>query len=150
MPMALSGEDKSFGGWRYEIKTDDRDDPQVHSASTSALAGEGGSFIVWCRNPRSGLYLMYKTGKNMVNADERREITYRVDKKPPVKQQWYSLQNGIFNDKLTEVIDMVDALIGGDELVIQTYDSNFHGFQSTFSLDGAGDAITRVLENCNA
>ncbi len=147
-PVDLSGEFKSFGDWRYGIETGA--DSQTHLAETFALTGGEEKFIFWCEKPRGVLFVVYHTGKNMGKKDEMREVTHRVDKNPPVKQQWKFFQTGIIRGKMIDAHAMADALMGGHELVIQTYDSDDNRVQSTFSLDGAGDAMARVLKNCPA
>ncbi len=140
-PVILSGD------WMY--KTLIADDSQTHLAWTSALTGEKGEFLIWCTKPRGFLSVGYRTGDHIGKAGVK-EVTYRVDKNPPVKQQWHSFGTTIGTEKPMEARPMADALIRGHELVIQIGDSDDNRVRLTFSLDGAGDTIARVLKHCKA
>ncbi len=148
MPAALSGEDQSFGGWRYKTLTGA--DSQTHWVETFALTGEGGRFVVLCTKPRGLFAVVYATGRNMGKEKEVRKVTYKVDKNPPVKQQWKTLQHAIGTEKPIETRAMADALIRGRKLIIQTYDFDYNRVRHTFSLDGVGDAMAHILEHCDA
>ena len=74
-------------------------------------------------------------------------VKYRVDKKPAKSMSWKGYENSRFTSTIDEYL--VSELSDGSAAIFEVTNYRGQGRLVEFSLNGAGDALTTVVEACS-
>jgi len=131
--------------WTYSSEVDGFTDIETHMAQSGATNGDG--FVVArCADQSFDLYFSVD---EFIGTDGSFEVRYRVDKEPPKSSRWLASTDGtaIFAQGV-EGSRLARSMISGTALLLEVTDYRGTPHRTSFSLEGAGPSVQKVLEAC--
>ncbi|MEQ8441309.1 MAG: hypothetical protein RKK11_05090 [Alphaproteobacteria bacterium] len=142
-----------YGDWVHVQSTDPLDDTTKHLAYIYDEENTpNGAIVFQCDeagDPELGApYVKYLQQRAFFGNQGFGQVTYRVDDRPPVEAEWNLARDQIVSFDRNDVMALVEALAGGQALILEANDWQHTPHRNTFSLNGASDAVNAVVEGC--
>jgi len=142
-----------FGDWTYAKKVDPLDESVTLQAYVIDPSKTRGLLFVQCvkaGNPvLSRLHVIYSQTGTFFGNGGLYPVSYRVDQNPMIEQEWSVVANGVFTTNASHVSSIVELMKAGASIIVEARDFRLSAHRNTFSLNGAGKAISAVEDGCN-
>lgn len=142
--LAETVDKKRYGEWVYRSTYDELDEKHSYFAVTRSED----MFIIRC-NPTGDPYVIsyFKSGTYFGDNDET-QVKYKIDDSDVREEKWIGKKHGVINHG-----DAAKAFAqrpkNGGKLTFEARDYDYESHRATYSLDGAGEAISKINEKCN-
>lgn len=138
-----------FGDWTLVEIRDELDDTRRYIAYATNGEGQDRAVLaVKCDKVTEPPYISYIRTRTYFGSSTGRDVRYRVDRSHVTTERWHAMNTSVNNFDNLLAAAMIQRLMNGSEVIIESQIYDYGRVRNTFSLNGSREALSRVVQQC--